>query len=158
MIRARFCEALHPQLVRVLWDSQHVRRQIETAARTSAGIYKVAQGDLQQLVLPVPPMTEQVEVVRLVDAQFSSIASTERDLESSAHRARALRQAILKHAFAGKLVPQDPDDEPASQLLDRIRAARAATPAAARSRAPGPKSKSVDGTTTVAKRRKLGKG
>jgi superfamily II DNA or RNA helicase len=44
-------------------------------------------------------------------------------------RAARLRQAILKKAFEGKLVPQDPTDEPASVLLERIRAARAQTPA-----------------------------
>jgi type I restriction enzyme S subunit len=49
-------------------------------------------------------------------------------------RVGALRQSILKAAFSGQLVPQDPHDEPASKLLERILAERATTPAAKRGR------------------------
>jgi type I restriction enzyme S subunit len=49
----------------------------------------------------------------------------EESVRTNGARAQRLRQAILKHAFGGKLVPQDPTDEPASVLLARIRASRA---------------------------------
>jgi type I restriction enzyme S subunit len=80
-------------------------------------------------------MAEQIEMNRLLDAAF---ARADR-LEAEATRARALldrlEAAILAKAFRGELVPQDPNDEPASVLLDRIRAERAAAPKPKRGRA-----------------------
>ena len=62
----------------------------------------------------IPPADEQRHIVTHIDQQLSLIDS--------------LRRAILERAFRGELVPQDPADEPASVLLERIRAARAAAP------------------------------
>ncbi|HND56347.1 MAG TPA: hypothetical protein PLV92_28210, partial [Pirellulaceae bacterium] len=53
---------------------------------------------------------------------FSQIAAAESQIERSLRRAARLRQSILKQAFEGRLVPQDPADEPASVLLDQLRA------------------------------------
>ena len=60
---------------------------------------------------------------------MSSITHLSGEIKRASIRAARLRQAILKKAFEGKLVPQDPNDEPASVLLERIRAARVHTPA-----------------------------
>lgn len=62
----------------------------------------------------------------LVEARLSIIEKESEEIGRQLDRASRLRQSILKRAFEGKLVPQDPNDEPASVLLDRIRAARAA--------------------------------
>ena len=59
-----------------------------------------------------------------VEAQLSVIDHLEADLEAKQKSAQALRQSILRHAFSGQLVPQDPNDEPASELLKRIAAER----------------------------------
>ena len=68
-----------------------------------------------------------------VERRLSVIQHTETAVDASLQRAERLRQSILKRAFSGELVPQDPDDEPASALLERIRAQREAAQAAAAS-------------------------
>lgn len=124
MIRARFAPGMLPRFVRHMWESPIVRQQIEKLARTSAGIYKVAQSDLEQIAIPVPPVDEQVRIVELLDRMLVSADRSEVEIERSLIRSASLRQSILKRAFTGRLVPQDPSDEPASVLLERIRLAR----------------------------------
>jgi restriction endonuclease S subunit len=69
-------------------------------------------------------LPEQREIVRLLDEQFTVIEQNEREIDAALKRSAALRQSILKKAFTGQLVPQDPTDEPASVLLERIRKER----------------------------------
>jgi type I restriction enzyme, S subunit len=87
-------------------------------------------------------LPEQREIVRLLDEQFTVIEQNEREIDAALKRSAALRQSILKKAFTGELVPQDPTDEPASALLERIRKERASDSAPkkiARKSAPGSK-------------------
>jgi hypothetical protein len=76
------------------------------------------------LPFPLPPLAEQEQIVAEVEAALSNIAKLEEVTEQSLTRAEHERQSILREAFAGRLVPQDPSDEPASVLLERIRAER----------------------------------
>ena len=84
-------------------------------------------------MVALPPLAEQRRIVAEVERRLSVIQQTEAAVEANLTRAERLRQGILKQAFSGKLVPQDPNDEPASVLLERIRAEREATEAAAKS-------------------------
>jgi type I restriction enzyme, S subunit len=74
----------------------------------------------------LPPPTEQEAIVEAVEDQLSIIDHIEADLDAKLKSAQGLRQAILRHAFTGQLVPQDPKDEPASELLKRIATEREA--------------------------------
>jgi type I restriction enzyme S subunit len=86
----------------------------------------------------LPPLPEQQEIVRRVDALLSMIDSIETSIDIAMKQAETMSQAILKNAFEGKLVPQDPNDEPAEKLLERIRAGRALNEVG-KERAPGRK-------------------
>lgn len=79
---------------------------------------------LKQTPVPLPPLIEQAEIVAEVERRLSIVREVEATVEANLKRANRLRQAILQEAFAGRLVPQDPRDEPASVLLERIRRGR----------------------------------
>ena len=83
------------------------------------------------MTLPFPPLAEQRRIVAEVERRLSVVQQAEATVEASLVRAERLRQSILKQAFSGKLVPQDPDDEPASALLERIKAEQEAVQEAA---------------------------
>ena len=132
MIRFRLSEFVFKQYFSRLWNSSVVRTQVEASARTTAGIYKVNQQDLASMTIPLPPLAEQRRIVAEVERRLSIIQQAEAVVETNLARAERLRQSILKQAFEGKLVPQDPNDEPASVLLERIRAEREAAQAKAK--------------------------
>lgn len=125
MIRIRpDTKAVRPEYFVLVWNSWTVRQQIETAARTTAGIYKINQGHIRSFVLPLPSLAEQSELVRILEERLESAEALQAEIDANLARAEALRQSILKRAFAGELVPQDSEDEPAQALLARIRASR----------------------------------
>ncbi len=79
---------------------------------------------IDSIPLPLPALNEQRAVIEGAEERLSVIDHLETDLETKLKSAQALRQSILKVAFEGNLVPQDPNDEPASELLRRIAAER----------------------------------
>jgi type I restriction enzyme S subunit len=80
---------------------------------------------LREIVLPIPPtLAEQQRIVSEIESRLSVCDKIEESIATALQQAEALRQSILKKAFEGKLVPQDPNDEPASVLLERIKAER----------------------------------
>ena len=80
---------------------------------------------LSGVAIPLPPLPEQHRIVAEFEDRLSILDRLEATITASLKRAERLRQAILKQAFEGELVPQDPNDEPASVLLERIREERA---------------------------------
>ena len=105
------------------------RAFIETKIRTTAGQSGVSGGDVKLTPVAICLLREQKEIVRRLEAQFEAIEQNEREIDAALERAEALRQSILKKAFSGQLVEQDPDDEPACVLLERIRKERQTTAA-----------------------------
>ena len=79
---------------------------------------------VEQMVFPLAPLSEEHRIVSELESKLSLIDALKREAERALPRSERLRQSILKRAFEGKLVPQDPNDEPASALLERIRSGR----------------------------------
>jgi type I restriction enzyme S subunit len=137
-----------PKLVEA-YVSQHVglMRFVDTQSVRLAHLYITAPADgrkrllgsaygagkpglnlenLRELAIPLPPLAEQVEIVHAVERRLGAANRLAATLSRQLDRARATRQSLLREAFAGKLVPQSPKDEPASALLECIRTAREA--------------------------------
>nr|WP_140422232.1 restriction endonuclease subunit S [Pseudomonas sp. A46] len=101
----------------------------KATSQAAFGIKKMRKAELLY-----PPMAEQTEIVRRVEQLFAFADQLEAKIASAKSRIDHLTQSILTKAFRGELVPQDPNDEPASLLLERIKAQRAAAPKAKRGR------------------------
>lgn len=107
---------------------------------------RISRGNLCAIPLPVPPVAEQIRIRQDVDRLLSLVEDLQLAVAAQKVRAARLRQSILKWAFEGLLVDQDPSDEPASDLLERIRAERA-------SASNEPTDASADGKTPPRRRR-----
>ncbi len=123
-VRTSPATCLPHYLRHVLEGAGHIRRQTREASigTTRAGFNTNLLADLD---VPLPSLAEQEQIVAEVEQRLSVVAHLEGQVEAALKQAERLRQSILQQAFSGKLVPQDPSDEPASALLERIRAARA---------------------------------
>jgi type I restriction enzyme, S subunit len=100
--------------------------QYEITRRKGSGNNQPAlnKSRVEQMRFALPPMLEQEQIVEEVEQQLSIVSELEAIVEANLKRAERLRQSILKEAFASGLVPQDPNDEPVTILLERIRKER----------------------------------
>lgn len=119
-------ELLFPEYLNVFFHSPSIRSQIELHARSTSGVHNINSNEVRSLVINLPPLDEQKKIVEMVVQHFSQIDALETWCATELARSASLRQSILKDAFSGKLVEQDPNDEPVSELLKRIQAAKAA--------------------------------
>ena len=90
------------------------------AGKQTTNLASINLGILRRFPVPIPPASEQAAIIGMVDEKLSQIDAAENAIEHGLLRAARLRQSILKQAFEGKLVPQDPNDEPASVMLDKL--------------------------------------
>lgn len=111
------------EFLKAVINSHIGKRQIEPMTQGVAQ-KKVSLGRFISLAVPIPPADEQVLIVQEVTAADREAAEQLAAIDLSLKQSTAQRQNILRAAFSGQLVPQDPADEPASVLLARIRATR----------------------------------
>ena len=98
------------------------RRTVLEKASSTSGLYTLSLSKVRALPFPLAPYGEQIEAVKLADSLREAGRLARGRVQAGIHvQSAALRQSILKTAFEGRLVPQDPDDEPATVLLERIR-------------------------------------
>ncbi len=125
LIRVRVAQGYTPELLSYYLNSVHGRTWVASVVSQQVGQANVNGSKLQSLVVPLPPLADQTRIVAEVERRLSEIEELETIVASNLKRAARLRQALLAPAFSGRLVPQALIDEPASVLVDRIRAERA---------------------------------
>lgn len=125
LVRFRPYPPLAPEFSLCVFRSYMRNGRFQRIAKITTNIAHLGAGRFADLAFPLPPLAEQLRITDEVSRLLTIADKLERDARHEHSRCQFLRQCILKWAFEGKLVDQDPKDEPASVLLDRIRAERA---------------------------------
>lgn len=125
-VRANAAVAL-PKFIELASAAAEARSQIEGYVKSSAGQKGISGGNLKSLRIAVPSIEEQTEIVRRVETLFAFADRLEARLQTAQIAADRLTPSLLAKAFRGELVPQDPNDEPASELLKRLAASAPAS-------------------------------
>ncbi|MES2174627.1 MAG: restriction endonuclease subunit S [Pseudomonadota bacterium] len=134
ILRLRFNEKVVPRFATLWMMSEPFRAYLQTQKSATTSVCAIYQRSIMAAPFPLPSIAEQNAIVAKIDSAFTWIDRLAADATSARTLIGHLDQAVLAKAFKGELVPQDPNDEPASALLDRIGAERAAAPTAKRGR------------------------
>lgn len=124
LIKARPLKQVAPKFLLYFLMSEIGRKFIVRAASSTSGLHTLSISKVESLFVPHCFDDEQAEVVSELESKLSEADQLDQTLATALQQADALRQSILKKAFCGQLVAQDPNDEPATALLERIRAGK----------------------------------
>lgn len=127
----------------LVFRSDLARGPIELKARSTAGQFNLNLETLRSITVPLPPKDEMGTLVEIVAAVMEQADVIEAAVVAARRRADKLEQSILARAFRGELLPQDPNDEPAPALLDRIRANQGSNAHSKRARVSGSRQSAV---------------
>ncbi len=126
VFRARLLSSEVPPKLVSWCGNSYGQRWFMRTGKQSVNLASINLTVLRSFPVPLAPVSEQEAIVEAVEDQLSVIEHIKAELATKLKGAQALRQSILHHAFTGQLVPQDPKDEPAAALLQRIAAEREA--------------------------------
>jgi type I restriction enzyme S subunit len=124
LMRVRLTHEVLPEYAELYFASSEARRSVTDCVKTTSGQKGISGKDIKEQKILLPNIEEQGEIVRRVESLFALADSVEKQYKAAKQRLDRLTQAVLAKAFRGELVPQDPDDEPAAELLKRIQAQR----------------------------------
>lgn len=128
MMRFSVSGQVSSEYLHLYLTSELGRKRLTKNCKHAVNQASINQGDVEATPVPLPPRLEQEQIAQIVAEESSREIASLKTCQTELARSAALRQSILKDAFAGRLVPQDPADEPAAALLARIRQTRAAAP------------------------------
>ncbi|MFC8100605.1 restriction endonuclease subunit S [Streptomyces sp. NPDC057363] len=128
VFRARVTEGeIHPKLL--AWHANGFGKSwCDRNGTQSVNLASISLRKIKLLPVPIPPREIQEELVKTIELHLGNVAVARTMAENALAHAQDLRASLLNAAFTGVLVPQNPADEPASALLDRIRAEQQAKP------------------------------
>lgn len=129
------------------WFRVYAQDYFDRNAQQTVGMASINQDQLGSMPFPTAPLPEQRQIVAEIERLLSIADKVEAIVDQGLAQSDRLRQSILKRAFEGKLVPQDPRDEPAERILERIRAEKCSQPS---NRSTGRTRKSREAFTNVA--------
>ena len=128
LIRVRPGRSLVPRYLALYWNAPHTALILRDVASSTSGLYTLSTAKVKSIPIPLAPEPEQWRIADDVDRHLETASRLEQSIQSAMDRLRAIRRSILAVAFSGGLVSQDPTDEPASVLLERIAASRTTKP------------------------------
>jgi type I restriction enzyme, S subunit len=120
LIRVRPLGPLSPRFLSVIWNAPSTIAQLRDVASSTSGLHTLSVGKVKAVQLMLPPLDKQAALVNEADRRFSLLDAVESTIIANFRKCAQLRHSLLAAAFSGKLVGQDPTDEPAEVLLDRI--------------------------------------
>jgi type I restriction enzyme S subunit len=118
-------EFVPPEFLVAVLNAEPTRKRVISLVK-GIGRPRVNLANIRAITIPIPPLPEQHQILTQLDTALSACEAQETAIAHALKQAAAQRRNLLRAAFIGQLVPQDPADEPASALLARIRAERAA--------------------------------
>ena len=129
LLRFKTREPMNAEFCLLVFRHYLHAKRFKKESQITTNIAHLSSGRFVTIEFPVPPLEEQAEIVRRVSEGLAGAADTLVMLDAEAADAARLKQSILKAAFEGRIVPQDPTDEPSSALLARLAANPSAVPA-----------------------------
>lgn len=131
LIRARVVSEhlVSPEYLAITLNCGWSKKHLDQWVKTSAGQHGIAGSDIKRAPFPLPSIAEQLQILEIVEVALSKCGDAKSTCSAQLRRSGAVRQSILKSAFAGALIAQDSSDEPAATLIERITSERRASPA-----------------------------
>ena len=117
-------DILFPEYIFYYVVQSSFRKQAQSFMTGAVGQRRVPADYLKNIEIKLPTIEEQQKIVEEIEKRFEVADNVAKIVEENLEKAEQLKQSILKKAFEGRLVPQDPTDEPASVLLERIKKER----------------------------------
>ena len=131
LVIARLVPAVNPHYAAYYMNSEFAKSAVR-GMQVGVAQQHFNVGAMSEMPIPIAPEHEQTEIVRRIESAFNWMDRMAADHAAASKLVPKLDAAILAKAFRGELVPQDPTDEPASALLERIKMQPAEAPAKGR--------------------------